>query len=244
MHTPMKRARRLLAGGVTAGALVATALIGLPSAALAAPAAPTAVPDLQDGPEPTTHTQEAYAPEDDFTAKWTRADARQLQRLSDPTTPSRENSMPASLTMPEVPAGLPRHVQRAGVGLGLVAADRRGRQPVLDQRAGDHLLPGGRPQPRLRRSSRVRQDRVLLPSRRGFPPTSVPRTAAGRTAGSSSMRASPARSSTTSPSATRPSGRDRHAYSRAAKSSSSSPTSRSTATRTAPSASPMTRASR
>ena len=107
MHTPMKRARRLLAGGVTAGALVATALIGLPSAALAAPAAPTAVPDLQDGPEPTTHTQEAYAPEDDFTAKWTRADARQLQRLSDPTTPSRDNSMPASLTMPEVPQDFP-----------------------------------------------------------------------------------------------------------------------------------------
>jgi levansucrase len=106
MHTPMKRARRLLAGGVTAGALVATALIGLPSAATAAPA-PTAVPDLQDGPEPTTHTQEAYAPEDDFTAKWTRADARQLERLSDPAAPSRENSMPASLTMPEVPQDFP-----------------------------------------------------------------------------------------------------------------------------------------
>ncbi|HYI50055.1 MAG TPA: glycoside hydrolase family 68 protein [Microbacterium sp.] len=107
MHTPLKRAGRLLAGGVTAGALVATALIGLPSAALAAPAVATAVPDLQDGPEPTSHTQEAYAPADDFTAKWTRADARQLQRLSDPTTPSRENSMPASLTMPEVPQDFP-----------------------------------------------------------------------------------------------------------------------------------------
>jgi levansucrase len=107
MHTPTKRARRLLVGGVTASALVASALIGLPSVAIAAPSATTSLPDLQDGPEATAHTQEAYAPEDDFTAKWTRADARQLQRLSDPTTASRGNSMPASLTMPEVPQDFP-----------------------------------------------------------------------------------------------------------------------------------------
>nr|3WPY_A Chain A, Beta-fructofuranosidase [Microbacterium saccharophilum]3WPY_B Chain B, Beta-fructofuranosidase [Microbacterium saccharophilum]3WPY_C Chain C, Beta-fructofuranosidase [Microbacterium saccharophilum] len=62
---------------------------------------------LQDGPEPSIHTQQAYAPEDDFTAKWTRADARQLQRMSDPTAPSRENSMPASVTMPTVPQDFP-----------------------------------------------------------------------------------------------------------------------------------------
>lgn len=106
MHTPQKRTRRLLAGGATATALVATALLGLPSSALATAGA-TALPDLQDGPEATVHTQEAYAPEDDFTAKWTRADARQLERLSDPAAPSRENSMPASLTMPEVPQDFP-----------------------------------------------------------------------------------------------------------------------------------------
>ncbi|GAB3603875.1 glycoside hydrolase family 68 protein [Microbacterium aureliae] len=107
MHTPTKHTRRLLAGGVTAVALAAGALIGLPSAAVATPAAASSLPDLQDGPLPTVHTQQAYDPEDDFTAKWTRADARQLKRLSDPAAPSRENSMPASLTMPEVPQDFP-----------------------------------------------------------------------------------------------------------------------------------------
>ena len=60
-------------------------------------------------------------------------------------------------------AGLPRHVERRGLGLGHLAADRRGRQPVQRQRAGDHLLPGGRPEPRLRRPPRLREDRLLLP---------------------------------------------------------------------------------
>ncbi|MGW9586202.1 glycoside hydrolase family 68 protein [Microbacterium sp. NPDC055455] len=107
MNTPPKRGRRLLTGGLAAVAVTASALVGLPAAAVATPSTAGALPDLQDGPQPTTHTQEAYAPEDDFTAKWTRADARQLKRLSDPTTPSRENSMPSSLTMPEVPQDFP-----------------------------------------------------------------------------------------------------------------------------------------
>jgi levansucrase len=70
-------------------------------------AAAVAVPPIQDGPEPTPHTQQAYDPEDDFTAKWTRADAMQIQRLSDPATPAGENSMPTSLTMPTVPQDFP-----------------------------------------------------------------------------------------------------------------------------------------
>lgn len=102
MHTKRRRIARLIAGGASAAALVATALVGTSTAATAAPA-----DELQDGPEPTIHTQEAYAPEDDFTAKWTRADARQLVRLSDPDAPSRENSMPTSLTMPTVPQDFP-----------------------------------------------------------------------------------------------------------------------------------------
>jgi levansucrase len=92
--------RPIIGGIVTAGAVVATLFTGTAGA--------QAAPDeLQPGPEPTVHTQEAFAPEDDFTAKWTRADARQLQRLSDPDAPSRENSMPAALTMPEVPQDFP-----------------------------------------------------------------------------------------------------------------------------------------
>ncbi len=66
-----------------------------------------AAPLLQPGPEPTYHSQQAYAPEDNFTAKWTRADARQIKRMSDPTAGSRQNSMPAEYTMPSVPQDFP-----------------------------------------------------------------------------------------------------------------------------------------
>ena len=107
MNTPPKRVRRLLTGGITAAAVAVSALVGLPAAAAVGPVTAAALPDLQDGPEPTVHTQEAYAPEDDFTAKWTRADARQLKRLSDPTAGSKQNSMPAELTMPAVPQDFP-----------------------------------------------------------------------------------------------------------------------------------------
>ncbi|MEU1972559.1 glycoside hydrolase family 68 protein [Microbacterium sp. NPDC019599] len=100
MHTSNRRPMRLLASGLVTSALVATTLVAGTTTALAAPA-------LQDGPEPTTHTQKAYAPDADFTAKWTRADARQLKRLSDPTAGSRENSMPSALTMPTVPQDFP-----------------------------------------------------------------------------------------------------------------------------------------
>ncbi|WP_258058789.1 glycoside hydrolase family 68 protein [Rathayibacter rathayi] len=66
-----------------------------------------AAESLQKGPQPTVHSQQAFAPEDNFTSKWTRADARQIKRLSDPSAPPRENSMPASLTMPTVPQDFP-----------------------------------------------------------------------------------------------------------------------------------------
>jgi Levansucrase/Invertase. len=69
--------------------------------------AAVAAPVLQPGPEPTTHSQQAYAPEDNFTAKWTRADARQIKRMSDPTAGSRENSMPEEYTMPSIPQDFP-----------------------------------------------------------------------------------------------------------------------------------------
>ena len=71
MHTSNRRPMRLLASGLVTSALVATTLVAGTTTALAAPA-------LQDGPDPTTHTQKAYAPDADFTAKWSRADARRL----------------------------------------------------------------------------------------------------------------------------------------------------------------------
>lgn len=100
MATSTRRIMRPLAGGLTAVGVLAGALVA------GAPAA-VAETELQPGPEPTIHTQEAYDPESDFTAKWTRADARQIKRLSDPDAGSRENSMPASLTMPTVPQDFP-----------------------------------------------------------------------------------------------------------------------------------------
>ena len=98
MSTTRWRLPRLLA--LSTSALVTAALVGGSVAAVAAPV-------IQDGPEPTPHTQQAYAPEDNFTSKWTRADAMQLQRLSDPAAPPNANSMPTSLTMPTVPQDFP-----------------------------------------------------------------------------------------------------------------------------------------
>ncbi len=76
------------------------ALMGVATTAIAAPV-------LQPGPEPTLHTQQAFAPESNFTAKWTRADARQIKRMSDPQAGSRESSMPEEYTMPDVSQDFP-----------------------------------------------------------------------------------------------------------------------------------------
>ena len=70
----------------------------------AAPVFPSAVPGF---PNPTTHTQQKYHWSTNFTAKWTRADARQLAAMSDPNAPPRTNSMPEEYTMPTVPQSFP-----------------------------------------------------------------------------------------------------------------------------------------
>lgn len=60
------------------------------------------------GPASTPHTQEAKDPTSDFTAKWTRADARQIKNMSiQPSTPG-QNSLPAHLIMPDIPANFPQ----------------------------------------------------------------------------------------------------------------------------------------
>jgi len=89
-----QRIRRSLVSGIAAATLFSSA-----TAAVAA--------SLEPGPEPTVHTQEAFAPEGNFTAKWTRADARQIKRMSDPRAVSRQSSMPAEYTMPSVPQDFP-----------------------------------------------------------------------------------------------------------------------------------------
>ena len=55
----------------------------------------------------TKHTGAAHGVEEDYTAKWTRADAMQIQRVSNPNAPSGTNSMPEQLTMPEISNGFP-----------------------------------------------------------------------------------------------------------------------------------------
>jgi len=96
-NTHSTRRRRL--PGITA-----IVLGGLIASVAVAPPAWSAVPGF---PDPTEHTQEAYAPEADFTARWTRADARQLKAMSDPDAPSQANSMPEEYTMPTVPQDFP-----------------------------------------------------------------------------------------------------------------------------------------
>ncbi|SER43924.1 levansucrase [Azotobacter beijerinckii] len=90
-----QRIRRSLVSGIAATTLFSSAM------------AAVAAPHLEPGPEPTVHTQEAFAPEGTFTAKWTRADARQIKRMSDPRAVSRQSSMPAEYTMPNVPQDFP-----------------------------------------------------------------------------------------------------------------------------------------
>ena len=58
-------------------------------------------------PAPSIHSQRAYDPEENFTARWTRADALQLRAMSDPDAPAGENSMPPEYSMPEIPQDFP-----------------------------------------------------------------------------------------------------------------------------------------
>jgi len=94
--TNRTRRRRGWIAALVAAGLVATGIAGAPAIA--------AVPGF---PDPTEHSQEAFAPDDDFTSRWTRADARQLKAMSDPTAPPRANSMPEEYTMPTIPQDFP-----------------------------------------------------------------------------------------------------------------------------------------
>ncbi|GBR32540.1 levansucrase [Komagataeibacter oboediens DSM 11826] len=70
--------------------------------------AQTAVTPVPGFPAPTTHTQQVYSPFDTFTSRWTRADARQIKARSDPNVAVGANSMPTSVTMPDIPADFPQ----------------------------------------------------------------------------------------------------------------------------------------
>lgn len=67
----------------------------------------TTIASAQTAPQPTPHTMRAYPATSAFTSKWTRADARQIKAMSDPTVATGENSLPDFLTMPDIPANFP-----------------------------------------------------------------------------------------------------------------------------------------
>ncbi|GAA1955615.1 glycoside hydrolase family 68 protein [Nocardioides panacihumi] len=84
----------------------AIAFSGLLSTALLTNTGPARAAD-PGFPEPTIHTQQAHDPDSDFTSRWTRADARQLKAMSDPTAGPGQNSMPTDYTMPAVSHDFP-----------------------------------------------------------------------------------------------------------------------------------------
>lgn len=99
-HTPFRARRRRLAAALT------FALLFSGAGTAVADEAPFA-PDNPGWPNATDHSQQAYPVEAEFTAKWTRADAMQIQRISDPNAPSGESSLPEQYTMPEITEGFP-----------------------------------------------------------------------------------------------------------------------------------------
>lgn len=60
------------------------------------------------GPAPTPHTQEAKDPTGNFTARWTRADARQIGVMSSRNVTPGQNSLPPHLIMPDIPENFPQ----------------------------------------------------------------------------------------------------------------------------------------
>ncbi|BCG04280.1 hypothetical protein PPGU19_088480 (plasmid) [Paraburkholderia sp. PGU19] len=85
--------------------LRARLLSGALLSAVALPAlAQTATPGF---PAPTPHSQQAYDPESSFTMRWTRADIRQIKAQSHAASATDKNSLPLSLTMPDIPQDFP-----------------------------------------------------------------------------------------------------------------------------------------
>ena len=110
---------------------IAVALIVAWSAALVA--AQGAAAQVDD----PAHTQQAFDPLGDFTSKWTRADAMEIMFQSNPDVAPGENSLPESLTMPDIPEDFP------------VMTDQNGRQvwvwdtwPLTDGRANQYSYKG------------------------------------------------------------------------------------------------------
>ncbi len=89
---PIQRPPRLI--------LLASSLARAISGALYAPQ-PSAVAATP------AHSQRAYAPASNFTMKWTRADALNILDQSNANVTPGANSLPTSLTMPEIPGDFP-----------------------------------------------------------------------------------------------------------------------------------------
>lgn len=114
-------ARRSIVG--TVAACLTLALLGAPAQVAAQ--------------QPSPHTQDAYDPFDDFTMRWTRADALQILEQSRTNVPPGENSLPEQLTMPDIPVDFP--VMRARDGRQVWVWDT---WPLTDARGNQYSYNG------------------------------------------------------------------------------------------------------
>lgn len=89
--------------------------VGTASVPLLLAVAPARAQTAPPAPAPTPHTQEAKDPTSNFTARWTRADARQIMAMSSPNVTPGQNSLPQHLTMPDIPANFPQTNDRVWV---------------------------------------------------------------------------------------------------------------------------------
>src|SRR6476659_1405122 len=105
---PITRTTRHVVASVAVAAGTAAAL-----GAASRPAAAAAHTPKVTRP-PSVHTQAAYDPEQNFTSKWTRADAMQIKAQSDPSVSPGQSSLPSGQTMPEIPKDFPTMVDQNG----------------------------------------------------------------------------------------------------------------------------------
>ena len=100
-------------------------------------------------PGPSIHSQRAYDPEENFTARWTRADALQLRAMSDPEAPAGQNSMPPEYSMPAIPQDFPILTEPDGTQVWVwdtwTLTDGAA-EPAQLQGLGGHLLADRRPE--------------------------------------------------------------------------------------------------
>ncbi|MEU7378011.1 glycoside hydrolase family 68 protein [Streptomyces albidoflavus] len=113
MARSLLQLRRVAGAIVTLLALSGLMLAGSPGSGAATgehdwhKGRPSVIEPNPGTPIPVKRSQRAHDPEADFTARWTRNDARQILGQSDLNALGQENSLPEALTMPRIPEDFP-----------------------------------------------------------------------------------------------------------------------------------------